>query len=88
MTMIADPPAHHHARPQGPCSRQRTSCPFPAGRATFAKNLALRLVVPAVVLLAWWFTTSRDMVSVLIVPAPLDVVRRPQQLLAGRQMER
>jgi NitT/TauT family transport system permease protein len=38
-----------------------------------ASGVGLRLVVPAVVLVLWWFVTSREMVSALIVPAPSAV---------------
>jgi len=38
--------------------------------ARLVRPVALRLVVPAVVLAVWWFVTAREMVSVLIVPPP------------------
>jgi NitT/TauT family transport system permease protein len=47
------------------------------------KNIALRCVVPVVVLLAWWFTTSRGMVSALIVPPPADVYTALKDYLFG-----
>jgi NitT/TauT family transport system permease protein len=37
------------------------------------RDLALRCVVPVLVLFLWWFATSREMVSPLIVPAPSAV---------------
>ncbi|RYB93078.1 ABC transporter permease [Nocardioides oleivorans] len=57
--------------------------PTPSRAGIFAKNLGLRLIVPAVVLLAWWYTTSQDMVSPLIVPAPGDVWNALDSYLLG-----
>lgn len=82
MTIIADPPPTTTPVPKDRAA-DRHVLPVPSRSSTFAKNLALRLVVPAVVLLAWWFTTSRDMVSVLIVPAPLDVLSALNSYLLG-----
>ncbi|MCR1782459.1 ABC transporter permease [Nocardioides carbamazepini] len=71
MTMTAEPtsttkvPRRRKAQPDALPTANRGSA--------VAKNVGLRLIVPAVVLLAWWYTTSRDMVSPLIVPAPGDV---------------
>ena len=39
----------------------------------FSSSMGLRLVVPVVLGLLWWFTTSRGMVSALIVPEPAAV---------------
>lgn len=61
----------------------RGAMPVPSRTATFGKNLGLRMVVPAVVLLAWWFTTSREMVSALIVPPPMDVLDALDSYLLG-----
>jgi NitT/TauT family transport system permease protein len=47
------------------------------------KNLALRCVVPVIVLFAWWFTTSRDMVPALIVPPPAEVYAALREYLFG-----
>jgi NitT/TauT family transport system permease protein len=71
MTMTAEP----MTTPEVPTSRKAARDALPQERRSTAaaKNLGLRLIVPAVVLLAWWYTTSRDMVSPLIVPAPADV---------------
>lgn len=71
MTMTAEPTTTTEA------PRRRKDdpdvLPQPRRTALVAKNIALRLVVPALVLLAWWYTTSEDMVSALIVPPPADV---------------
>lgn len=42
-----------------------------AKRAT--REVLLRSIVPVIVLVLWWFVTSRGMVSRLIVPLPADV---------------
>jgi len=48
-----------------------------------ARDVALRCLVPVVVLLLWWFVTSREMVSPLIVPAPSAVVEALDGYLLG-----
>jgi NitT/TauT family transport system permease protein len=71
MTMTAEPTTTTEA----PRRRKNDPdvLPQPSRTGLVAKNIALRLVVPALVLLAWWYTTSEDMVSALIVPPPADV---------------
>jgi NitT/TauT family transport system permease protein len=75
MTMIAEPKSTLEG--SGRTGRGRKAqpdvLPTPNRTAVLAKNIGLRLIVPAVTLLAWWYTTSNDMVSPLIVPAPADV---------------
>jgi NitT/TauT family transport system permease protein len=70
MTMTAEPTTTEVSK------RRKASpdvLPTPNRGAVMAKDLGLRLIVPAVTLLAWWYATSREMVSPLIVPAPADV---------------
>jgi NitT/TauT family transport system permease protein len=47
------------------------------------RDLALRAVVPVVLLSLWWIATAREMVPALIVPAPLAVWDALQGYLFG-----
>lgn len=83
MTMTAETTT----TPELPAGRKPAKDVLPQERRSTAaaKNVGLRLIVPAVVLLAWWYVTSRDMVSPLIVPAPADVGGAlDSYLLSGR----
>lgn len=75
MTMTAEPQSTLDEKDKKAKGRkaQPDVLPTPSRAGIFARNLGLRLIVPAVVLAAWWYTTSNDMVSPLIVPAPADV---------------
>lgn len=83
MTMTAEPQSTMGGKTPLSRKSQPDVLPTPSRAGTFAKNVGLRLIVPAITLLAWWYTTSNDMVSALIVPAPADVWEALQSYLFG-----
>jgi NitT/TauT family transport system permease protein len=70
MTMTAEPTT---TTPQAPKRKAADQLPSDNHVTKALKNLGLRLIVPVVVLAAWWYVTSREMVTPLIVPPPADV---------------
>jgi NitT/TauT family transport system permease protein len=76
MTMTAEPTTTTDETEKGRVRGRKAQpdvLPTPSRASVAAKNFGLRLIVPALTLAAWWYATSQDMVSPLIVPAPADV---------------
>lgn len=83
MTVTIDAAGTTAAQSPG-AGKKTTGAPPEANRsAQLLRGFGLRLIVPVVVLALWWWATSNDMVSPLIVPAPGDVVTALENYLFG-----